>query len=254
MGENVEKMKFLLISVFVLLASATMRDAQEKRRLIKGRPGLKMIAADRKLASSLFPGNVQWESGYVSYPAASTNFHTFYWMIKPRDGNANAPTVFWFTGGPGCSSDLALFAENGPWHFKNPADASTIDVNPYSWNSNATLIFVDQPVGTGFSYADADVYERNEDEVASDMFAFFQGFYKKYPELLSNKMFVTGESYGGHYVPAISNYIVSQNQAGGNTKLPFEGCAIGNGLVNPAVQYPQYANFSYLNGLISKFD
>lgn len=61
------------------------------------------------------------------------------------------------------------------------------------------MIFVDNPVGTGFSYADRDVYERNEDEVAADMYLFVQGFYKLYPLLLKNKLFVSGESYGGHY-------------------------------------------------------
>jgi cathepsin A (carboxypeptidase C) len=118
---------------------------------------------------------------------------------------------------------------------------SSLSWNPYSWNNNANLVFIDQPVGTGFSYADKDVYERNEDEVAQDVYAFTQGFYQKYPALLANDLFITGESYGGHYVPAISNYIVSQNAAGGNKKIPFKGCAIGNGLVDPKLQYPEYA-------------
>jgi serine carboxypeptidase-like clade 4 len=86
------------------------------------------------------------------------------------------------------------------------------------------------------------------------MYAFTLGFYKQFPSLLRNKLFVTGESYGGHYVSAISSYIVAQNQKGGNVKIPFAGCAIGNGLVNPLLQYPQYAPFAYSYGLISKFD
>jgi carboxypeptidase C (cathepsin A) len=57
----------------------------------------------------------------------------------------------------------------------------------------------------------------------------------------------------GHYVPAISNKIVEENQSN-NAGINFQGCAIGNGLVDPRAQYPQYANFSYINKLISKFD
>jgi len=55
----------------------------------------------------------------------------------------------WLTGGPGCSSMLALFYENGPYNIKKDL---SLTINPYSWNSFANLLFVDQPVGTGFSY------------------------------------------------------------------------------------------------------
>jgi len=238
------------VSLIVLLACA-----KETRRIIKAPHVVKAPRiTDPTTLKSLFPGNDVWESGYVDFPAAGTTFHFFYWMIQSRSDPVNDPVVFWFTGGPGCASDLAIFAENGPWHFKDPSNPNTLYVNPYSWNNNATVVFVDQPVGTGFSYADANVYERNEDEVASDVYQFTQGFYQKYPKLLNNKLFVTGESYGGHYVPAISNKIVAMNQAGNNTKIPFEGCAIGNGLVDPLLQYPQYAPFVYSYGLISKFD
>lgn len=71
-------------------------------------------------------------------------------------------------------------------------------MNPYSWNTKATVVWVDQPVGTGFSYADKDVYERDEDEVAADVFSFIQGYFKKYPALKKLPLFITGESYGGH--------------------------------------------------------
>ena len=54
------------------------------------------------------------------------------------------------TGGPGCSSEVALFGENGPCQVN--ADGTDTITNPYSWNSNATVIYIDQPAGTGFSY------------------------------------------------------------------------------------------------------
>jgi carboxypeptidase C (cathepsin A) len=79
-----------------------------------------------------------------------------------------------FVGGPGCSSELATFAENGPWTFQDPSNVSSLVVNPQSWNQRANVVYIDQPVGTGFSYADRDVYERNEDEVAEDVYAFTQ--------------------------------------------------------------------------------
>jgi len=64
------------------------------------------------------------------------------------------------TGGPGCSSVLALFTENGPF---NVTDNLTLVTNPYSWNTNSNLLFVDQPVGTGYSHASFLDYTKNED-------------------------------------------------------------------------------------------
>lgn len=207
-----------------------------------------------KILQSIFPGNETSTPGYIDFPAMQTNFHFFYWMFESRTkypAGVEAPTIFWFTGGPGCSSLTALFFENGPYHFKDDTDPSSIYVNPWSWNEKANLVFIDQPVGTGFSYADANVEERDEDEVAADMFLFFQGFYKKHPNLLKSDLYITGESYAGHYIPAISNKIVSENQQN-NAGIPLKGIAIGNGLVDSLNQYPEYAKFAHDNKLIGE--
>jgi len=74
------------------------------------------------------------------------------------------------------------------------------------------------------------------------------GFYKKYPEFVNRPLFITGESYAGHYIPAISAYIVQQN----NSQFNLKGAAIGNGLVDPLAQYPAYATFAYQNNLVTK--
>ncbi len=72
--------------------------------------------------------------------------------------------------GPGCSSELALLVENGPC-LMNVGD-KTPHSNPNSWNSNANLLYVDQPAGTGFSTADKSGYDSNEDEVSTDLYHF----------------------------------------------------------------------------------
>ena len=59
-----------------------------------------------------------------------------------------APVVLWLTGGPGCSSEVALLYENGPFRLN---EQKQIERNPYSWNNFANLLYVDQPIGTGFS-------------------------------------------------------------------------------------------------------
>lgn len=79
----------------------------------------------------------------------------------------------WLTGGPGCASEIALFYENGPYMFDESANMIP---NPYSWNTNANLLYVDQPVGTGFSSSGKLEYARNELDVGKDMATFFRGF------------------------------------------------------------------------------
>ena len=78
--------------------------------------------------------------------------HYFSWAFESRNDPATDPVILWMTGGPGCSSEVALFGENGPCKVNEDGTATT--PNPYSWNNNATLIYVDQPTGTGFSYGE----------------------------------------------------------------------------------------------------
>lgn len=89
----------------------------------------------------------------------------FYWFFEARNAPATAPLVLWMTGGPGCSSEVALFGENGPCSV-NAGGNDTI-TNPYSWNTNANLLYIDQPTGTGFSYGTG--HDSNEKEVSTDM-------------------------------------------------------------------------------------
>ena len=66
---------------------------------------------------------------------------------------------------------------------------------------------MDQPIGTGFSHAGFARDVRNEKEVAEDMAIFLRGFLDQNPEFVNRDFFITGESYAGHYVPAIAYYL-----------------------------------------------
>lgn len=81
------------------------------------------------------------------------------------------------------------------------------------------------------------------------MSTFLRGFLKENSEYEGRDFFITGESYAGHYIPAIAYYL--ENTAT-DINLKLKGIAIGNGLTDPFAQYPAYAPFSYENGLISK--
>jgi len=186
--------------------------------------------------------DVKQYAGYFNVTTATKMY--FYWFFESRGDPAKDPVVLWMTGGPGCSSGIALFNENGPC--KVNADLST-SKNPYSWNTNASLLFIDQPAGTGFSYGGMGDYDSNEKEVSRDMYNFLQAFFKARPEYQANPFHTFGESYGGHYVPATAHAVFEGNKAGGGVHINLVGVGVGNGLTAPEIQYSYYAEMAYKN-------
>eukprot|EP00656_Telonema_subtile_P037782 TRINITY_DN4213_c0_g8_i1.p1 TRINITY_DN4213_c0_g8~~TRINITY_DN4213_c0_g8_i1.p1 ORF type:complete len:455 (-),score=118.09 TRINITY_DN4213_c0_g8_i1:255-1619(-) len=179
---------------------------------------------------------VQQYTGY--FKLTTGDKHYFYWFFESRNDPVNDPVVLWMTGGPGCSSEVALFGENGPCQVT--ADGSNTTTNPYSWNNNASLIYIDQPAGTGFSYGTG--MDHDEVGVANDMYDFLQQFFQAHSKYQNNAFFAVGESYAGHYVPAVTHKIWENNKAlpSGAVHINHQGTAVGNGLTDPSVQYKYY--------------
>ena len=93
----------------------------------------------------------------------------FYWWFPSRRSRTNDPLIIWYSGGPSCGDEIALFLENGP--FKFDMKTSKLSHNPLSWNNQANLLYIDQPLGTGFSQThmpDSDL-PTNEDQVSNQI-------------------------------------------------------------------------------------
>ena len=61
-----------------------------------------------------------------------------YWFVEAKEDAKNKPLLIWLNGGPGCSSMMGLFTENGPVLFNRDCDRSEEDLfelNPYTWNN-----------------------------------------------------------------------------------------------------------------------
>lgn len=173
----------------------------------------------------------------------------FYFFFESR-GRSTDPVVLWLTGGPGCSSELALFYENGPFSI---ADNMSLIWNDYGWDKASNLIYVDQPTGTGFSYSkDVRDLRYGEKGVSDDIYDFLQAFFKEHPNYLANDFYITGESYAGHYIPAATERVHRGNKQNESLHINLKGFAIGNGLTDPAIQYGAYADFAFDMGLIGK--
>jgi carboxypeptidase C (cathepsin A) len=132
---------------------------------------------------------------YSGYLDVGNGLHMFFWFFESRSNPTTAPLATWMNGGPGCSSMIGLFQENGPCQFYN--GASTPSINKYSFNSYANMLYIDQPVGTGFSYGDNGT-PNIAGTVASAPYVwlFLQAFYKQFPNYQSRDFGIFTESYG----------------------------------------------------------
>ncbi|KAI4177768.1 MAG: hypothetical protein LQ343_000232 [Gyalolechia ehrenbergii] len=172
----------------------------------------------------------------------------WFWFFEARSNATTAPLAAWFNGGPGCSSMIGLFQENGPCHFVN--GASTPSLNQYSWNSYANMLYIDQPVGVGFSYGTDSV--TSTVTAAPYVWKLIQAFYAQFPQYKNRDFGIFTESYGGHYGPEFAEYFEQQNAAvasgsvgGQNIKLVALG--VNNGWFDAILQEKAYIDYSYSN-------
>ena len=172
-------------------------------------------------------------SGYINLPGTEKQIH--YWFVESevlsvQEGENTAPVVFWTNGGPGCSGLIGFLTEQGPFR---PDANGNVNANPYAWNKVANMVFLEQPVGVGFSYSNNDDdYKIGDDQAAKDNLATIRGFLSRFPHLKSAPLFITSESYGGHYMPTLAVEIINFNDglATENSvdRINFHGFAVGN--------------------------
>lgn len=172
----------------------------------------------------------QYYTGYLDVKDLKKHF--FYWFFESRNDPQNDPIILWLNGGPGCSSSTGLFFELGPSSINATLQP---EFNPYSWNSNASVIFLDQPVGVGYSYTEGEQVSSTA-AAAKDVFIFLELFYQKFPQFLLNKFHIAGESYAGHYIPAMASEIINN----ADRSFTLSSVMIGNGLTDPLIQYKYY--------------
>lgn len=143
----------------------------------------------------------KWYSGYLNVTKTKALHYIF--IESTSEDAKNDPVVVWFNGGPGCSSLLGMFAEHGPFIIDD--GESVIKPNPEPWTKRANLLYIESPAGVGFSYAAGEEDRRHNDMSTSiDAFIALESFYADFKEYLPNKLFISGESYGGIYVPYLT--------------------------------------------------
>lgn len=228
------------------LDAKSLRDAGEPLILT---PYLKKGSIS--LAQNLSRVSLTEKIGFPSYAGFFTvdekyNSNLYFWYFPPLSGNPNAPVVLWLQGGPGGSSLFGLFTELGPLIAKKDGFA----LRKYHWALNNHLIFIDNPVGTGFSFTNNDNgYCTDESCVARGLFNSLQQFFTLFPSLRKNMFCISGESYAGKYIPALALEIHNQNANGGDDLINLQCLAMGNAYCDPVNQI-DYGNYLYQHGLI----
>lgn len=182
---------------------------------------------------------------YSGYLNGVEGKHLHYWFTESSRDPVNDPVVLWMNGGPGCSSMEGLLAELGPYLI-NP-DGKTLRKNKYAWNTMANVLFLEAPACVGLSYDDNDNCSTGDDETSLGNYLALQDFFKnKFPEYRNNSFFITGESYGGIYVPTLAVRVLK-----GQDQFPInlQGYAIGNGLSSYELNDDSIIFFAYYHGL-----
>lgn len=206
--------------------------------------------------------NVRSYAGFVDHGAD----HMFLWLFeaqgclgteKQKDAQvADFPLLIWLNGGPGASSMFGALSENGPYLIQN-SDTGSVAENPHAWNQKAHIMYVDNPVGAGYSYNDDGKYVDNERDLGERFYQMLQGLFKDpaYAKYAKCPLYFTGESYGGKYLPFICDTIRQKthgvDEDGGSccSYLPpvkpadaddvpinLQGMAVGNPYYDAALQ------------------
>lgn len=185
--------------------------------------------------------------------------NTFFWFFESRKDPANAPLSIWMNGGPGSSSMIGLLQENGPCIIND--DSNSTRLNPWSWNNEVNMIYIDQPNQVGFSYDIPTNGTTDESEVtvqdfsdgvpeqnntfyvgtfpsqnpnstangttnaARSLWHFAQTWFQEFPAYKPNNSAVSifTESYGGRYGPAFAAFFEEQNERIANQSISDEG-------------------------------
>ncbi|KAL9690945.1 hypothetical protein QQ045_011362 [Rhodiola kirilowii] len=140
------------------------------------------------------------ETGYVSVDDSEL----FYYFIESQGDPTKDPFMLWLTGGPGCSVLNAIIYQLGPMQFdihNYPGGLPSLIPWEEAWTKTANILFVDSPIGAGYSYSRTQAGWHSSDTKAADqVFQFLVKWLVENPKYLSLELIIGGDSYTGMFV------------------------------------------------------
>ncbi|GLT51061.1 hypothetical protein SLA2020_245070 [Shorea laevis] len=157
--------------------------------------------------------------------------HMFWWLYRSpyRVENPSQPwpVILWLQGGPGASGvGIGNFEEVGPLD-------TNLNHRNSTWLKKADLLFVDNPVGTGFSFVEnTSLFVKTDDEAATDLTTLLIELFNKNEELQKSPLYIVAESYGGKFAVTLGLSAVKAIESG-QLKLKLGGVALGDSWISP---------------------
>ncbi|WCJ26983.1 serine carboxypeptidase-like 31 [Euphorbia peplus] len=198
------------------------------------------------------PSHVDFKhfAGYIT--VNDTNGRAlFYWFYEATSHPELKPLVLWLNGGPGCSSvGYGATQEIGP--FLVDSDANALKFNPYSWNREANMLFLESPIGVGFSYSNTttDYNALGDDFTANDAYAFLHKWFVEFPSYKTRPFYIAGESYAGKYVPELAEVIHDKN-TDPSFHIDLRGILMGNPETSDFEDWVGMVDYAWSHAVIS---
>ncbi|KAJ5485019.1 Carboxypeptidase [Penicillium diatomitis] len=164
-------------------------------------------------------------AGRLPVPGRVEGNDIFFWLFESESPVYDENLIVWLNGGPGCSSLAGLLGGNGPISFIG--NSTAVERNPYSWTQLGNVLYVDQPVGAGFSTASYPYPVGNNEMVVADFVAWLDGFLTLFPHLISKKIHLMGESYAGIYIPYFAHALLKSKNV--SRSLDIRSMSLGDG-------------------------
>ncbi|KAI3505470.1 hypothetical protein L1887_27601 [Cichorium endivia] len=224
---------------FLLVVSA---EVIESRFLVKSLPG--------------FLGDLPFtlETGYIGV-GESDDVQLFYYFVESEGNPKDDPLMLWLTGGPGCSALSGLLYEIGPFtidYANSTFEKAMLETNPHCWTKAASIIFLDQPAGSGFSYAKTpEAYITNDTSSTMQTYHFLKKWLIDHPKFLNNPLYLGADSYSGILVPMIVQEIYNGNEVGEGPHINIKGYVLGNPLTDTSGDYNSRIPYAHRMGLLS---
>nr|XP_016500711.1 PREDICTED: serine carboxypeptidase-like 31 isoform X3 [Nicotiana tabacum] len=240
----------LIISLFIL---EPLEVIGRSHQLSNNKKSDSSLGSDQDLVTDL-PGqpsvNFRHYAGHVTVNE-NNGRALFYWFYECSIAPEDKPLVLWLNGGPGCSSvGYGATQEIGP--FLVDSDGFGLTLNPYSWNKEANLLFLESPIGVGFSYSNTsgDYHNLGDDFTANDTYTFLHNWFLKFPSYRKRAFYVAGESYAGKYVPELAEVIVDKNKDS-SLFIDLKGILLGNPETCDAEDWKGLVDYAWSHGVIS---
>ncbi|KAF5806172.1 putative sinapoylglucose--sinapoylglucose O-sinapoyltransferase [Helianthus annuus] len=225
----------ILYFVFILILQPCMITKSHSKSIITTLPGY----------SGHLPFNL--ETSYVGIG----DVQLFYYFVESTRNPEEDPLILHISGGPGCSGLLPLLGETGPLNIN--VDNLTLTLNPSSWTQMANMIYVDMPVGAGFSYAETEQGWISSDTIlATQANEFIKKFLSEHPKFLRNPLYISGTSYAGIIVPKVTLELYEyEGDEHGDQPFNIQGYIVCSPLTNKFMDFNSRLEYAYRMALIS---